>query len=91
MNIAAHAFTHLRIHAFTVVCLAWLLSQTAEACPGCKEALFDPGTLPQRLSTAKGYALSIALMLSIPVALVGAIALGIVRAIRRQRRGSGSA
>ena len=58
------------------------------ACPACKEALFDPSQLHQKLSAAKGYALSIALLLSVPSALVGGIALLIVRASRSARRSS---
>ena len=54
-------------------------------CPGCKEALFDPGQLPQRLSTARGYALSIAVMLAVPVGLLGGITAVVVRAARRKR------
>jgi len=55
----------------------------AEACPGCKEALFDPSQLPQRLSTARGYALSIGLLLVVPAGLVGGIALRIAQTRRR--------
>ena len=56
-----------------------------EACPGCKEALFDPGQLQQKLATARGYAWSIALMLAVPVALVGGVTTLVVRAARRRR------
>lgn len=62
------------------------ISSVAWACPGCKEALFDPGGLPQRLATAKGYALSIALMLSVPLLLVATLATAVVRAQRRHKR-----
>ena len=55
----------------------------AWACPGCKEALFDPGQLAQRLSTAKGYAWSIALLLATPAALIGGVATLVIRAQRR--------
>jgi hypothetical protein len=57
------------------------------ACPGCKEALFDPGQLKQRLSLAKGYAWSIGLLLLVPFLLVGGLSVGIIRAVRRQRNG----
>ena len=57
------------------------------ACPACKEALFDPGQLKQTLATAKGYAMSIALLLSVPAVLIGGTAALIVRAHRRQRSG----
>ena len=59
---------------------------TVMACPGCKEALFDPGTLPQKLATAKGYALSIGFMLAMPLLLIGSVGVLIVRAHRRKRR-----
>ncbi|MBI4598278.1 MAG: DUF420 domain-containing protein [Candidatus Omnitrophica bacterium] len=75
-----------------IVCITgllvyWLLYHVsaAEACPGCKEALFEPGQLSQRLSTAKGFALSIMLLLAVPVALVGGLTLRIVSTARRHR------
>ncbi len=53
----------------------------------CKEALLDPAQLPQKLRTAKGYALSIGLLLTMPIALVGGVTALIVRASRRGVRG----
>lgn len=53
------------------------------ACPGCKEALFEPGKVAQNLATARGYALSIALLLAVPVALIGTITLLIARARKK--------
>ena len=66
-------------------CVLWLPA-TAIGCPGCKESLFDPGQLAQKRGTASGYALSIALMLSMPVVLVGGSTVLLVRAHRRKRR-----
>lgn len=68
----------------------WLLllvwgPATALACPNCKETLFDPGELPQRQATATGYAVSIGLLLGMPLALVGVGSALIVRAQRRER------
>lgn len=60
-------------------------AEGAMACPMCKEALFDPAQLPQRLSTARGYAASIALMLGMPLLLIGGVVALIVRAQRRAR------
>jgi len=60
-------------------------STVAWACPFCKEALFDPSQLKQTLATAKGYAMSIILLLSVPAALIGGTAALIVRAHRRQK------
>ena len=57
----------------------------AWGCPGCKESLFDPSQLPQRLATARGYALSIAVMLSVPLVLVTGVAALIFRAARHRR------
>ena len=56
----------------------------ADACPGCKEALFDPAQLPQKLATARGYAMSIGLLLAVPFGLVGGITTLIIRAQRRR-------
>lgn len=68
----------------------WLLEPAVGwACPGCKEALFDPGQLAQKLSTARGYAISIGLLLAVPVALVAGTAALIVRAQRRKWRQPG--
>jgi len=66
--------------------LALLVPAAALACPTCKEALFDPGELPQRLSTARGYALSIGLLLAMPLGLVGGGSVLILRAQRRKRQ-----
>ncbi|MBI4004364.1 MAG: hypothetical protein HY353_05015 [Candidatus Omnitrophica bacterium] len=61
-------------------------STVAWACPACKEALFDPSQLRQTLATAKGYAMSIGLLLSVPAILVGGVAALILRAARHRRR-----
>ena len=53
-------------------------------CPGCNEALFDPGQLQQKLSTARGYALSIGVLLAVPFALVGGITALVIRASRKK-------
>ena len=63
-------------------CVAFSLP--VAACPGCKEALFDPGKLSEKLATSKAYAISIGLMLAMPFLLVGTIALKIVRARTRR-------
>ena len=56
----------------------------AWACPGCKEALFEPDKLAQRISTARGYAWSISLLLAVPCGLLATVAALIVRAHRRR-------
>ena len=76
--------TQARRHAGTAL-LVLLFPAAALACPACKEALFDPGQLKQTLATAKGYAMSILLLLSMPAVLIGGTAALIVRAHRRQR------
>ena len=63
-------------------CVAFSLP--VAACPGCKEALFDPGKLAEKLATAKGYAISIGLLLAMPFLLVATIALKIASARRRR-------
>jgi len=69
--------------AASILCV---VSPLARARPGCKEALFDPGQLSQKLSTARGYAISIGLLLAVPFVLVAGTAALIVRAQRRRRR-----
>ncbi len=70
--------------AFFLLSCLLLIPASAMACPGCKEALFDPGQLPQKLATAKGYALSIGLLLAVPFGLIAGITLSILRASRRR-------
>lgn len=59
------------------------LAPSAWACPGCKETLFDPEQLPQKLSLASGYATSIGLLLLVPVGLITALTVTIARSQRR--------
>ena len=63
-----------------------LLPSLAMACPLCKEALFDPGQAQQKFAAAKGYALSIGLLLAMPLGLILGIAALIVHAQRRASR-----
>ena len=65
----------------------WLFPGTAWACPLCKEILTDPGQVVQKLATAKGYAASILLMLSVPALLIGGVTLLVVRSHRRKPLG----
>ena len=66
--------------AFLLLSFSTLSSNHGWACPLCKEALFDPGQIQQKLSTAKGYALSIGLLLAMPLGLIGSVAFLIRRA-----------
>ena len=77
---------NLKYLSGTALLIAVLLrcSWSADACPGCKEALFDPGQLAQKLSTARGYAISIGLLLAVPFTLVAGMTALIVRAARRR-------
>ena len=75
---------HALLLAFTVLLLVGLPTAVM-ACPGCKEALFDPGQLQQKLSTAKGYALSIGLLLAVPFGLVAGLTTLIIRAHHRKK------
>ena len=68
------------------ITLLWLFSQIAEACPACKEALFDPGQLHQKLSAAQGYALSIIVLLSVPALLIAGVTALMVREMLKGRR-----
>ena len=81
-----HSITKM---AILLVCLI-SIPAIAGACPGCKEALFDPGQLAEKLATAKGYALSIGVLLAVPFLLIGGYTLAIARAARRAKRMSGS-
>ena len=71
---------------FTAAFLMFLFAQAAQACPGCKEALFDPGQLAQKISTAKGYALSIGMLLAVPFVLIAGFTLAITYAARRTQK-----
>lgn len=71
-----------------VILLVALLATPAvtSACPGCKEALFDPDQLAQKLSTARGYALSIGLLLTVPFLIIAGFAAFIIGSARRTKR-----
>ncbi len=58
-------------------------ARAVSACPMCKELLFEPGQITQRLSMASGYAIAIGLMLGMPIVLVGGVAVLLIRARRR--------
>lgn len=78
----------LRIHSvgcyLVLLSVAFFLFTSAvAACPMCKELLFDPAQVQQRLSTARGYALSIGVLLMVPVSLIVGIATLILRAKHR--------
>ncbi len=95
----AHSIQHTARHRRTVVlglrasfvCLliavcCLLVSRLTWACPFCSEALFSPGQAAAQQGVWKGYLVSIAVLICIPLVLVGTIALVIVRAMRRSRR-----
>ena len=72
-------------YVFALIALGFFLAPSfANACPACKESLFDPSQLSQRLSAAKGYAWSIGLMLTVPLLLLSWVTTLIVRAARRR-------
>lgn len=83
-NRVLHSATPPLCHLATL--LALLLPAVAEACPGCKEALFDPGQARQIVLAAKGYAASIGLLLGVPLALIGGLTFLIAHQVRRQTR-----
>ena len=62
---------------------ALLIPAMVWACPDCKEALFDPSQLQHKLSTARGYAISIGMFLSVPAGLVGGLTMLILKSRRR--------
>jgi len=62
-----------------------LLTSSAWACPLCKEALFSPGEAAAQSRVVQGYAISIAVLLGIPILLVGGLALWLVRSARRTK------
>ncbi len=78
---------HGQSMGWLLIAACWLLiAQDVMACPLCKEALFDPSQLHQRISTAKGYALSIGLLLLVPTSLIAGVAMSIIRSARRAQR-----
>ncbi len=68
----------------SALAFAALGAASASACPLCKEILFDPSHVQQRLAMAKAYALSIGLMLGVPVLLIAGVASLIVRSARHR-------
>ena len=81
-----YAGTQARRHAGTAL-LVLLFPAAALACPLCKEILTDPGQVVQKLSLAKGYAVSILLLLGVPALLIGGVTLLVVRSHRRKPLG----
>ena len=77
----------LVVFTFSFCLLTFLLHSPAmvNACPMCKELLFDPGQLAQKFATAKGYALSIGLLLLVPFVLIASITALVIRACRRAK------
>ena len=75
----------MRNCVFVLTILVGLLGlvTASMACPDCKEALFDPHQIQQKLSTARGYAISIGMFLSVPAGLVGGLTMLILRSRRR--------
>ena len=70
-----------------VVLALWLLTPTAAlACPACKDAVFDSSQAQQTTQRAKGFAVSIALMLGMPALLIGGVATSVVLAHRSAAR-----
>ena len=69
---------------------AWVLfAPTALACPGCKEAAFDTAEqAQQRMASAKGYGLTIALLLLVPASAVSCVAWKVVGSARKARTAS---
>ena len=67
-----------------ILTIAYLLAPfTAAACPMCKESLFDPGQIGQKIATAKGYAISIGMLLAVPFILVASVIALVARSTRR--------
>lgn len=69
---------------FYLLSLIFCSAITAWACPMCKEALADPTQVMQRLATAKAYALSIGVLLTVPAALIGGVAALVIRASKHR-------
>ena len=82
-----YSFTHRLIYSFTnLLVLMCFSAQGALACPWCKDALFSPGESASQSGAAKGYALSIGLLLGLPVLMLSVIALAVIRSARRAKR-----
>ncbi len=77
---------YLVVLPFTFYLLPSLWSPDVAACPWCKGALFSPGEAAAKSGLAKGYALSIAALLGIPLLLVGGIAFAVIRSMRHAPR-----
>ncbi len=73
-----------------VLCLlliaAWMVPPAVQACPGCKEALVDPAEAQLGMRRAKGYAVSIGLLLAVPLLMVGGVTTAVVRHARGVRQ-----
>lgn len=79
-------FRLLPFSFFLLPFLFFVFVSLASACPGCKEALFEPGQVQVSLARARAYALTIGLMLGMPSAMIGGVTVWVVRAHRRARQ-----
>ena len=83
MNRWRSAVTQSPSHRVTAFLAVFMWSGIVWACPLCKEALFDPTQARQAAGTAKGYAISISLLLGMPLLLVGGVATALIRQAKR--------
>ena len=81
------AFRLLLLSAFRLLPSAFcVLTEVAEACPFCKDALWAPGGAATQSRLAQGFAFTILGMITVPLVLVGGIAVLVVRSARRAKR-----
>ncbi len=77
----------LLVVAMVLAVAAW--SGACVACPNCKDSL--AGSSGETMNVARGYALSILIMLGMPFTLAGSFGLYVWREMRRMRRESAAA
>ena len=73
----------------TVILAVVAMAGACVACPNCKDSL--AGQSGETMNVARGYALSILIMLGMPFTLAGSFGLYVWREMRRMRRESAAA
>jgi hypothetical protein len=76
------------VAAALVVTCVFTLAETCFGCPNCKDSL--AGAAGESMNVARGYAISILIMLGMPFTLASCFGLYVWREMRRLKREGGS-
>ena len=78
--------SHRAIELSSTMLALTLMPSAVGACPGCKEALLDPGQALEISRAAQGYNWSIGALILVPLLLLVSLGLRLVWAVRSGKR-----